>query len=277
MCRWIAYSGKPIFLDTLITRPTHSLVKQSLESRMHYKQDGTRLATNGDGFGMGWYGSEKPDPGLFKVPDPAWNNENITEICPHIKANIFMAHIRAASNGAIQRSNAHPFKYKNWLFQHNGHITGFEHIRRELQFDIASELYPSLRGTTDSETFFLLALTYGLEKSPKEAMEKMIVRVERACREKGIGVRFTLSCAMSDGKYLYTIRYASGSISNSQYYATHPECIRDLGDNHSRMPGHSVIVVSEPLDQGYENWTEMQDNSFATIINGSVEIEKIGV
>src|SRR5215813_1907145 len=50
MCRWIAYRGETIPLEQYVTAPAHSLVVQSqraLEST---------AATNGDGFGMGWYG-----------------------------------------------------------------------------------------------------------------------------------------------------------------------------------------------------------------------------
>lgn len=111
MCRWIAYNGKPIAMDTLVSKPLHSLVAQSLDAKMHYHADGHNEPTNGDGFGIGWY-MDKPEPGLFKVADPAWSNENISELCAQVKSRLFMAHIRAASSGAIQRSNAHPFKYK---------------------------------------------------------------------------------------------------------------------------------------------------------------------
>jgi len=29
MCRWLAYSGNPAFLDELILKPEHSLIDQS--------------------------------------------------------------------------------------------------------------------------------------------------------------------------------------------------------------------------------------------------------
>ena len=40
---------------------------------------------------------------------------------------MILAHVRATSGTAIQRSNCHPFRYQHWLFQHNGEIGGFEH------------------------------------------------------------------------------------------------------------------------------------------------------
>lgn len=276
MCRWIAYSGKPVFIDRLVIKPSSSLVEQSLNSKMSFKHDGSILTTNGDGFGVGWY-HLKDEPGLFKGAEPAWNNENLNEICAQTKAHIFMAHIRAASTGSIQRTNSHPFKYKNWLFQHNGYVQHFELLRQELQFDIAPEYFLSLKGTTDSETFFLLALTFGLQDNPKEALERTIKRIKQAYIRQNLSPDMIFSCALSDGKALYTMRYATGAKSHSQFYSTHAECMKDIDEDFSSVPKDSVIVVSEPLDQSGEHWNEMPQNSFAVIQKGNVIIEKLGL
>lgn len=274
MCRWIAYSGNPITMDTLVTRPTRSLIEQSLNSQLSFRPDGSIVATNGDGFGIGWYG-EREEPGLFKVPSPAWNNENISELCAQVSSRLFMAHIRAASVGAIQRSNVHPFKYRNWLFQHNGFVEHFDRMRRELQFDIAPELYSHLNGTTDSETLFLLALTYGLQDNPKAAFETLIKRLLRAFDTLQVAPDMILSCAVSDGKHLYTLRYSSSERLHSQYYSTHAECLKDLNEENDIMPKRSVVVVSEPLDQSSELWEEVPPNTFNVFNKGEVRLEPL--
>src|SRR6478752_4668608 len=64
MCRWLAYSGSPVRLEELLYKPTNSLVMQSKHARMGVE------TTNGDGFGVGWYGSA-PYPGLFHSTGPA--------------------------------------------------------------------------------------------------------------------------------------------------------------------------------------------------------------
>ncbi len=51
MCRWLGYSGAPVYLEELIFKPEHSLIDQSLVARSDAS------TTNGDGFGVGWYGS----------------------------------------------------------------------------------------------------------------------------------------------------------------------------------------------------------------------------
>ena len=59
MCRWLAYSGTPVLLEELLYKPAHSLIDQGLHSRLGAE------TTNGDGFGVGWYG-EGATPGVFK-------------------------------------------------------------------------------------------------------------------------------------------------------------------------------------------------------------------
>ena len=276
MCRWIAYIGKPIFVDALVVRPASSLVEQSLNSKFSFRSDGSILSTNGDGFGLGWY-MHRPEPGLFKTAEPAWANENINEICSQVQARIFMAHIRAASTGAIQRTNAHPFKYKHWLFQHNGYLAHFDVLRRDLLFDIGEEYFGYLKGTTDSETLFLLALTFGLESDPKQAIERVIARVKRACSERAVPFELIMSTAMSDGDSIYTVRFASGAHVHSQYYSTHAACMRAIDDNAETVPARSVVVVSEPLDQSMEHWNEMPVGAFATIRDGAIRIDSLAL
>lgn len=58
MCRWLAYSGSPVRLDDLLYKPVNSLVMQSKHSRLGAE------TTNGDGFGIGWYGTEETPGGL---------------------------------------------------------------------------------------------------------------------------------------------------------------------------------------------------------------------
>ena len=68
MCRWLAYHGSPVLLDELLYKPKHSLIDQSLNARQGPH------TTNGDGFGVGWYG-DREEPALYKGTDPAWNDE----------------------------------------------------------------------------------------------------------------------------------------------------------------------------------------------------------
>jgi len=259
-------------MEELVTQPKHSLLDQSQNTQMSFHSDGSLWNTNGDGFGVGWYG-DKPEPGVFKDATPAWSDENLKTVCAQVKSHLFLAHIRATTTGAVQRSNSHPFRAGQWLFQHNGHVNDFESLRRELQMDIDPELFKNLQGTTDSETFFYLALTYGLKENPKQALQKMVQRVERACTEHNFDIALNLSCAISDGEKLYTFRYANGETAKTQFYSGENECIEDFTNSSMSIPDNSVVVVSEPLTDLSRRWIEIPENSFCTIANGEIEIE----
>ena len=49
MCRWLAYTGSLVLLTQVLYTPVHSLIDQSLHSRLGAE------TTNGDGYGVGWY------------------------------------------------------------------------------------------------------------------------------------------------------------------------------------------------------------------------------
>ena len=73
MCRWLAYSGSPVLIEELLYKPQHSLIDQSLHSRLGAE------TTNGDGFGIGWYGVGET-PGVFHSVEPAWNDRNLRDL-----------------------------------------------------------------------------------------------------------------------------------------------------------------------------------------------------
>src|ERR1700757_1305099 len=154
MCRWLAYSGTPVLIEELLYKPAHSLIDQSLHSRLGVE------TTNGDGFGMGWYG-EQQAPALYKSIEPAWNDRNLMELAHSIRARLVFAHIRASTGTPVQQSNCHPFRHGRWLFMHNGLIGDFHVVKRDLVLAVDPELYPMIEGTTDTETLFHLALTFG--------------------------------------------------------------------------------------------------------------------
>jgi hypothetical protein len=87
-----------------------------------------RETTNGDGFGVGWYGDGET-PWLYRSTHPAWNDRNLRELAAGISSRLFFAHIRASTGTAIQETNTHPFRHGRWLWMHNGLIRGFHRLR----------------------------------------------------------------------------------------------------------------------------------------------------
>src|SRR4051812_15913764 len=167
MCRWLAYSGAPVRIEELLYKPRNSLVVQSLHSQLGVEP------TNGDGFGVGWYG-DRETPGLFRSIEPAWNDRNLREVAGHVRSGMVLAHVRASTGTPVQQTNCHPFRHGRWLWAHNGAIAGFRSVQRDLALAVAPELFPDIEGSTDSELFFHLALTFGLAQDPPTAVARAV-------------------------------------------------------------------------------------------------------
>ena len=108
MCRWLAYSGSPLSMHDLLYKPKHSLIDQSLHARLGPH------TTNGDGFGVGWYGHGDV-PALYKGVDPVWSDRNLRELSAQIQSGLMFAHVRASTGTPVQQTNCHPFRYGKWL------------------------------------------------------------------------------------------------------------------------------------------------------------------
>ncbi len=268
MCRWLAYSGGALPLNELIYNTQHSLVEQSLDARI------STQTTNGDGFGVGWY-DHCEFPGLYKETRPAWNDANLEDLCVHTRSPMFLAHIRAATGTAIQRTNSHPFRYGRWLFCHNGLIHGFSTLRRELAVRLSPDLFLHMTGTTDSELMFLLALNYGLQDDVYTGLARMAGAVEELGRANGVEQPLQMTLGVTDGERIYAVRYSSIGKSRSLYHSRSLSAVRDLIPPERRglldaFGEEAVTVVSEPLDDLPELWEEVPEATFLTVEKGGV-------
>ncbi|WP_030669414.1 class II glutamine amidotransferase [Streptomyces cellulosae] len=270
MCRWLAYSGTPLLLDTILYKPAHSLIDQSLHSRLGVE------TTNGDGFGVGWYPQESIDtPALLRDVGPAWNNRNLREIADHVRSPLFFAHIRASTGTAVQQSNCHPFRYGRWMWMHNGGITDFHLVRRDLTLQVDPELYSAIEGTTDSETMFYLALTLGLEQDPPGAVARMVGLVERSGREHGIEFPLQMTIAVTDGERLWAFRYSTQGTSRSLFYSTRVDTLRKLHPDVAflrEVSDETHLIVSEPLGDLPGAWNEVPESSYGVVHAGADEL-----
>jgi predicted glutamine amidotransferase len=270
MCRWLAYSGSPILLEELLLKTDHSLIDQSLHARLGVE------TTNGDGFGVGWYGAANADtPAVFRSVEPAWNDRNLREVAAHVESPLFLAHIRASTGTAVQQTNCHPFRYGRWLWIHNGLVRDFTQVKRELALAVDESLYPSIEGSTDSELLFYLALTFGLEDDPPGAVERMVGLVEETGRRHGTEHPIQMTIATTDGKSVWAFRYSSESKSRSLYYSNDVRTVRQLHPERSRLhelSDETQIIVSEPLVELAGAWTEVPESSYGLVREGEDEL-----
>ena len=269
MCRWLAYSGAPQRLEEALVKPQRSLLDQSLHSRLG------ATTTNGDGFGIGWYGSDGGTPRVFHSTHPAWNDRNLREIAAAVESPLFFAHIRASTGGAIQETNTHPFRHGRWLWMHNGAIRGFSTIMRELRLAVAPELFSFIEGTTDSETMFYLALTMGLEDDPPGAVARMVGLVEEVGRAHGVEQPMQMTVATTDGQRIWAFRYSSEGRSRSLFVSTSVDHLRALYPHNptlAELSPEARAIVSEPLGDVLGAWKEIPEASWGVVQPGDDEL-----
>ena len=234
MCRFLAYQGEPILIESLVAAPCHSLIHQSLHASE------AKTETNGDGFGLGWYG-EREIPGLYREVRPAWSDENLLSIAGQVRSRVFFAHVRAATGTATSRANCHPFAHGKWLFMHNGQVGHWPAVRRRVEAMIPDELYAHRAGTTDSEALFLVALALGLERDPVGAMAETLARVKAAMRAAGVEAALRFTATLTDGHTLWAVRWACDARPPTLYY---------------KAMEAGLLLVSEPIDEG-QGWLEV--------------------
>ncbi len=268
MCRWLAYSGSPVLIKELLYTPKHSLIDQSLHSQLGAE------TTNGDGFGIGWYGVGKT-PGVFHSVEPAWNDRNLRDVAGHIESPLVLAHIRASSGSPIQQTNCHPFRHGRWLWMHNGLIGEFPTVKRDLALAVDPALYPEIEGSTDSEVFFHLALTLGLEDDPAGAVERAVGLIEETGRRHGVEHPIQMTVATTDGTELWVFRYSSEGRSRSLFFSTDVATLKhQYPDNPvlHQLSAEARLVVSEPLGDLAGAWNEVPESSCGVIREGQDDL-----
>lgn len=256
MCRFIAYQGAPVFLEDLVCAPCHSLIHQSLHA------EEAKTGTNGDGFGLGWYG-EKPEPGLYREIRPAWSDENLLSIARQVRSGLFFAHVRAATGTASTRANCHPFAHGRHMFMHNGQIGGYGQIKRRLEALIPDDLYAARVGSTDSEALFLVALSRLRDGAgPAEAIGWALGETVALMAQAGVREPLRFAAAIADGEGVTAFRWSTDARPPTLYVCERPD---------------SVIVASEPVDLNRDCWRAVPPNSAVSVRGGRVGIAPLTV
>jgi predicted glutamine amidotransferase len=241
MCRFLAYIGRPVWLDALLVAPTASLIAQSLAARE------AKTIVNADGCGIGWYG-ERDEPGLYHGVLPAWSDSNLASLCRQLRSRLFLAHVRSATSGEVAAANCHPFGAGRHLFMHNGQIGDYEHVRRRIDALIPDALYPRRRGNGDSEAIFLAALGRGLDDNPQAAITDTLHAVRRVMHDAAITKPLRFAAIHTDGETLRCYRWSSDDRAPSLYW---------------RRMDTGIVVASEPFDSA--DWTAVPPGSVLTI------------
>ena len=262
MCRLLGYLGSTIQLDRILYKPEHSLIVQSYQPR-----EMETALLNADGFGVGWYHSQKQDlPYTYRNILPIWNDLNLPQLARYIESSCILSYVRSATPGlAVDLNNCQPFTHENFVFIHNGYVEDFRNtLYRSIRSNLNESTYKGINGTTDSEHIFALIINQLQNNSQltlQQALAKALVQLTELT--KTAKSCFSANIIISDGQKLVASRYA---------YEQNPPTLYWLRDAADYPDG--VIVASEPLFEG--NWKSCPTDSIITVEkNLEVNIEPI--
>jgi len=230
---------------------------------------------NPDGWGIGWYENNKAK--IFKEGKSAVESEKFCSFAKDVRSNIIIVHVRKGTGAPPSEVNSHPFKYKNWIFAHNGSVD------RNYLFSLLKDEYrKEIKGQTDSEVYFYWILQC-IEES-KEVIEGIKKSIDEIINNKNYtGLNFLLS----DGKFLYSFRYSKKTL---KYYYSLWILKRDPSEfgllefiskdtsallRSKALKGErAILVCSEKLTE--EKWEEIGFGKLL-IIDPDLNIKEVGL
>lgn len=338
---WFAYisPSEPCLLSDVLITPAHSLCNQVHEHYLprllahlpnnittEHEADARNRLFNVDGVGISWYTTSAADfragknsndkqgsdlrPAVIKSVQPPLGNMNLRSICDNTETRCCFAHIRATSASAVTEINNHPFLFGRLAFMHNGVVSDFQSIKREVGLRLDSATFANITGSTDSEHvagLFVHYLSGGRGKeswdeeySVQQMHEALLQAVKTVIeiQQQVLGAKAkpnSLNLAVTDGTKMVAYRFRNHAEEQppSLYYSTtagvtlnrkypdHPDGI-DLPAAHreSRLDaeqhGPHVIVASEPSTYKEDEWTLIEKNQAVLVDrNGSPQVVDI--
>lgn len=175
-------------------------------------QDGDTLP---DAYGFGYYTAGNVL--LGKRPTGAPAPLTLPELVGKVDSEALLVHARRATVGKAKDENTHPFRFRRWLFAHDGTISGFEGVKPKLLASLPDYLRRSIAGETDSELAFLhfvkLLKDEGRlddldldEKTAGRALARTVRQIEAWQREVGEGKPSRLVFVATNGRVMVATR-----------------------------------------------------------------------
>lgn len=281
MCRFMIYKGREsMVLSDLLTKPAHSIINQSFDSRLRLDM---RNPINGDGFGVGYY-STCDQPCIFKAITPAWNNVNLNNLSQCTESDLVFAHVRASTQGVLLETNCHPFSYGKIMFMHNGGILSFDKIKKKLMNHLEDEFFLYIQGSTDSECCFALFLDTLFKMGynptdlnvqfPHKVLKQALLTTIELIKDWQTQVTSEpslLNFAITDGESVVISRYITSKTdeaaslhfsTGSRFFEYEPGLFKMERLNRSQ---DVIFVASEPLTFERGDWICVPTNTTLTI------------
>jgi glutamine amidotransferase len=106
-----------------------------------------------DAYGFGHY--QAGNVLLGKRPSGATAPLSLPDLVGRIDSEALIVHARRATVGKAKDENTHPFRFRRWLFAHDGTVEGFDRVRPKLLDALPDFLRRNIIGDTDSEHAFM--------------------------------------------------------------------------------------------------------------------------
>ena len=168
-----------------------------------------------DAYGYGYYGAG--DVLLGKRPSGAPGPLGLAELAGAVESEALLVHARIATVGNLKDENTHPFRFRRWLFAHDGTIEGFDQVKPRLLAAVPDFLRRNIQGETDSEhafTYFLKLLrdngqldTLDIDAAVAgQALGRTVRQIDAWCREVGAQRPSALNFVATNGRVLVATR-----------------------------------------------------------------------
>jgi len=245
MCRHLAYLGPPASLRSVLIDPPHGLYRQAWAPRR--QRHGT---VNADGFGVGWYAPDDPDPARYRRAVPIWGDESFADVARVTSSGAVLAAVRCATTGTDPGIAAvAPYASGRWLFSHNGALDGWPAAAAGLAGTLPAGSLLGLEARVDSALLWALVrhrLGFGLGAADALA--------DTVCAVRAAGVSGRFNFLLTDGRVI-----AATAAGDTLCY---------------RASGDAVVVASEPGDDE-PGWTEVPDGSVMTATPQQVSVARL--
>lgn len=271
MCRLYGFlSNEPTKVDCSLVFAQNALLLQSRADAI-----GRHHA---DGWGIATYQEAKPR--LIKNTTAAFDDQSFSAEAERIYTTAAIAHVRKATVGVPSVLNTHPFKWGNWVFAHNGTVTGFNEVEKRLAHETDPGLQSHRLGTTDSEQYFLWLLSSLMEAGllshePNQTLpfnteevephlRRVVTRLETICLAAAPNKVPRLNFLLTNGTNLITCRWNNSlhRIRRNGLYNCEICGIPHI-HHHETVNHKAVAFASEPITG--EAWSEVPNKTFEVI------------
>lgn len=168
-----------------------------------------------DAYGYGSYGAG--DVLLGKRPSGAPTPLGLGDLGGALDSEALVVHARTATVGNLKDENTHPFRFRRWLFAHDGTVEGWEQVRLRLLAALPDFLRRAIQGETDSEhvfTWFLKLLrddgrldSLDLDAAAAgQALGRTVRQIDAWCREVGAQRQSAMNLVATNGRLLVATR-----------------------------------------------------------------------